>query len=1062
MKKLLSLVFGSLSLYAMSSFASSTAIPQGQIAIMRTGDGTLAHGVGNGVGQDFTYVDVYDSATTNQSSTLYTVTLATNVLWINGHAGSEGQGISRSADRSTMILAGYTGDMNYSNGTPSSAFVTNGGVVSAAFTRGFGLLDPVSGNFNLTHSGYDWFGLPTGVTQNNPTGIATIDGSIVYGSGNVAGSNSAASGVQYYYTNCSFNDGNQTGCTVYNVSPFPNGAGEARIIGGQLYIIASASKGGGTTTNGVYTYVDQANTNAPVPFPWDPLVPSPVEHLVTTNLFINFDAISTQNKIIPLTFDMNTNKTILYAGDQTYGIFKFVNNGGNWSQAYYYSPTNLGTLIGNSSGNQGVFSICVDFSSANPVIYATTMERGTVSGHNNGQGNPNENRLLRIVDTGSSPGTNIVAQTLATAGNTNITFRGVDFTPDLRPYFLSSPADVTTTNGGSATFNAPATAPSSLTVTYQWYQNGSTLLSGQVSSTLMLTSLTTGMSGNTYQCVASDDYGSVTSAVATLTVNHVAQPPVITNSVANVSANVNDNVTFAAINPTGDTPFAFQWYFNGAPLSDGVKYTNSQTSALTIFGLTTNDSGNYYLVANNGTPPAASNLVDALTVSYAAPVIGSQPTPINTFVGTSASLSVVLTAGTTPFTYQWYEGSTPLTDPGATGDLSGSTTNVLTISPASTNDSGIYHVVVTNPNGQSVTSSNAEVTISVPPPPSYVAYSNQVYVQNFDSLPYETNRSINAFNNSESPDSINGVAYSLSNPFDFAFPVTTDGSYLGGLGLSNTLAGWYGASSVPAPTYYAQIGAGIGDQTTGGDLFFGNLGATSTNRALGLQTTGSVGATAFGLKLINTGSNTLNYINLSFVGEHWRKSTGTRTMSVGYTNDPTANSFTLVGGDSISNSTLIPALAFSFPTAVNASARTPLDGTQATNQQNLAVNNYAITPWAPGSALWLIWGMDFYGVGQGNGYAIDNLRFQATVKPIGPAPILQNVNLTAGVGLSFTFTNIPSAGFTVYSATNLLSPTWVPIGAPSETPNGPYSSYSFTDHSATSAAVPHFYKVSSP
>jgi len=1045
----------------MSSFAATTVIPQGKIAVMRTGDGTLAHGVGNGVGQDFTYVDVYDTGVTNQgTNTLFTLTIPTNVLWINGHAGTEGQGISRSADRSVMALAGYTGPMSYSNGTPSSAFVTNGGTISAAFTRGFGVLDPILGGYTNIHSGYDWFGLPTGVTQNNPTGIATLDGAIFYGSGNVATTNNAASGVQFFNASTNFaGDVNESAFTVYPVSPYPNGAGEARIIAGQLYMIATSKKGGGTTTNGIYTYVDQATSgNPPVPLPWDPFVANPVEHLVTTNLFINFDKIATQTKLAPLSFDMNTNLTILYAADQQYGIFKFVNNGSGWSQAYYYSPTNIGTLA-TAAANQGIFSICVDFSGANPVIYATTMENGTVSGHNNSQGNPNENRLLQIVDTGSSPGTNMVAVTLATALNTNVNFRGIDFTPDLRPYFISAPVDVTTTNNGSATFSAPATAPSSLSVSYQWYENTNTLLSGQTSSTLTLSSLSTSQSGTTYECVASDDYGMVASAVATLTVNFVAEAPVITNAVANVSANVNDNVTFASITPTGTTPFTFQWYFNGTALSDDAKYTNSQTSALTIYNLTTADAGNYSIVASNVKAPPASNLVDVLSVSYVAPVIGSQPSSVATFAGASVTLGAVVTAGTTPLTYQWYQNGSALTDPGPDGDYSGSTSGTLTISPSATNDSGTYYVTITNPNGQSTNSSNAVVVITPPPPLSFVSYSNQVYTQDFNSLPYETNRSINAFNNPEAADSINGVAYSLANPFDFAYPVLTSG-YLGGLGLSNTMSGWYGAAYYPAPTYYAQIGAGDGDQTTGGDLFFGNLGPTSTNRALGLQTTGSVGPTAFALKLINTGNNTLNYITLSFTAEQWRYSTGARTMSFGYTNDPTASSFTLTGGDSISNSTLITNLSFYFGTAANASADTALDGTQPANQKQMAVVNYSISPWAPGSALWLIWGMDYYGVGKGNGYAIDNLSFSASVNP---AP--NHVSLTgttySSSGLGFTFTNISGASFSVYSATSLTPPiNWVRVGSPIETVTGPYSTYSFTDTHATNSQQ--FYKVTSP
>ena len=199
----------------MGSFAQSPiAIPQGKIAVFRTGDGQLAHGVGNGVGQNFTFVDVYDITGSNQSTPLFTYAFPTNVLWLNGHAGTEGQAISRSADRSLTIAFadGYTGPMNYSNGTPSSAIITNGGtIIQAAFPRGFGLLDPISGtNFTTLYSGYDWFGLPNagqpgGVTQNNPTGIATVDGQVFWGSGNVTPVGSTlASGVQCCNTASNF------------------------------------------------------------------------------------------------------------------------------------------------------------------------------------------------------------------------------------------------------------------------------------------------------------------------------------------------------------------------------------------------------------------------------------------------------------------------------------------------------------------------------------------------------------------------------------------------------------------------------------------------------------------------------------------------------------------------------------------------------------------------------------------------------------------------------------------------------------------------------------------
>src|ERR1019366_7311702 len=211
----------------------------------------------------------------------------------------------------------------------------------------------------------------------------------------------------------------------------------------------------------------------------------------------------------------------------------------------------------------------------------------------------------------------------------------------------------------------------------------------------------------------------------------------------------------------------------------------------------------------------------------------------------------------------------------------------------------------------------ASVAILVPPTLSSVSYSNQVYVQNFNSLPDPGGVSVNSINNPLDAGTINGVAYSLANPFDFTYPVINN-SYIGGLGLSK-MQGWYGA----ADTLYTGVdgitrfGAQNGDQSTGGVIDFGpndeNGGIVGTNRALGLLSTSTTGSTSFGLKLVNRSTNTLIYINLSFLGELWRNNTGARTLSFGYALDDTASTFVLTA-QSISNSTPVPSLAFSFPT----------------------------------------------------------------------------------------------------------------------------------------------------
>jgi hypothetical protein len=1064
-------------------------LPPGKIAVFKAGTGDNAFPMVTArVAPCF--VQVFDTVTNNQSSTnpLVSVALSTNAsvpgsVWINHHAGSEGGGLSRSIDRQFLALEGYVGNiLSPTAAKPSTDPTVNRGIVR---------LDAFTNAVSVLSSPTAWFGIPLGAApannQDNPTGIASTDGTNFWGTGNYAGTSSELDGTLFY------NSGNGN---LQEVQQFIQAAGEARIIGGMLLI---ATKSSGGTASGLYNFIDPAS-GALVPLPWAPNVPNPYFNFAFTNLYLNWG--STFKTV--LNFDMDPAHTVAYGADQTFGIVKFTNNAGAWVQApYYFSATNIGTLK-QATGNQGCFGVCVDFSGTNPVIYATTMENGAPTnyfggfGVNTAQGHQNNNRLIKIVDTGVSPGTNLVAETLAIAATTNEFLGGVDFTPDLRPSIVSNPLDYYTTNGGSATFSV--VVQSSYALSYQWLQNG-TNLDGGTGATLTLSNLDISSDGFTYQCVVTNGYGSVTSAVAILhvTLNPVA--PQITSGIKSVNGFVAGTITFAPVSVTGTEPYTYQWYSpSGIALTDGAKYSGSTTPSLTISNLAApDDSGAYYLAVMNPSPFVASNAVDTLTVSYRkATIAPGQPQSVTTFVGTPTSLTANSSGGTPPVTNQWYKGSTQLAD---SGDYSGTATPTLTIAATTTADSGTnYYIVVSNPGGN-VTSTLATVTVMVPPAHSSVAYSNQSYFQAFDVLPdpgtaglaangnaLASGVSVNSLNNPGDPGMINGVAYSLASPFDFAYPVINN-SYVGGLGLSTgatNLNGWYGAADtnlLDGVDGITRFGAQNGDQSTGGVIDFGlndvNGGIAGTNRALGLLSTSSTGSTSFGLKLINTSTNTLNYISLSFLGELWRNNTAPRTMSLSYALDPTANTFVLISQPEATNSvptdppntkpqdipgtTSLPALAFSFPT--NATGVLVVDGTQPTNQVAIATNNLALSSgWTPGGALWLIWSINFYGQGTGQGYAIDNLKFSAAAAPITP-PDLQVLSYgggAGGTGLKLGFSNSPGVApqFTVWGTTNITLPfaQWQNLGHPAEVSSG---NYQFTDLQATNKPA-RFYQVTSP
>ena len=1025
--------------------AAEPVIPRGKIAVFKAGTPDLSYPMASArVAPCF--VQVFDPVTNNQSSPLIAVAMSTNAsvegsVWINHHAGSEGGGLSRTTDRRMLVLEGYTGNIL----SPAALKPSTDQTVS----RGIVTLDAFANATSAYSDLANWFGIPAGSasgTQDNPTGIASTDGASFWGTGNFAGTSGELDGTLFYNAS--------VGSQPYEVQNYVQAAAQARIIGGTLYVVDIGV--------GVLNFVDPSSGNV-VPLPYDPDVPNPYQAPAFTNLFLNWG--STFTKVA--NFDMDAAGTIAYGADQANGIAKFTNNAGAWVRApYYFSPTNLGTLK-QASKNRGCFGICVDFSGANPVIYATTMENGYQTDNSGTQGHQNQNRLIRIVDTGANPGTNVVAQTLATATTTNEFFGGIDFTPDLFPVITMNPVNYATTNGGSAPFSVGADC--AFPVSYQWLQNANALTDA-TNSTLTLNSLTTDTNGFAYQCVVADQYGSVTSTPAILTVTATAVKPVIASGTNNATGYIDGWATLAPVSATGTQPFTYQWYQGATPLTDdGVKYSGSAGPSLTISNLTTADSGNYYVVVMNSAG-YASNLVDVLTVKYhLATINAGLPQSVVTFVGVPTSLTAGQTGATLPVTNQWYKGATLLTD---STEFSGTGTDTLTINATTTSDTANnYYLVVKNAGG-SVTSVLASVTVLVAPPASFVGYSNQVYRQNFDGLPDPGGVSVNSFNNPYVLGAVNGVAYSLANPFDFAYPVISS-SYLGGLGLSlgpTNMNGWYGAAS---KVYFKASGnmrfaAQDGDQTTGGVIDSGpndvNGGLLGTNRALGLLSTDTTGPTAFALKLINTSANILHYINVSFLGELWHNGTSSRTMSFGYVLDDTAASFVLTP-EAISNSTPVASLDVSFPTATLV---TTMDGTLPANQTNLVANGLPLSgPWQPGAALWLIWSIDYYGSGSGNGYAIDNFSFSAAsaLPVITPLTITSDSWQFAGSGTSaaasFTFTNGPYLKFSVLATNDIAAPkaSWPVIGTAVESPAGS-GNYQFTDPNPTNAA--RFYRLRQP
>ncbi len=264
---------------------------------------------------------------------------------------------------------------------------------------------------------------------------------------------------------------------------------------------------------------------------------------------------------------------------------------------------------------------------------------------------------------------------MAVATTTNEFYGGVDFTPDLTPLITANPANYETTAGNIAPFSV--TVQSVSTLSYQWLQNG-TNLDGSINPTatnanLSLPSVSTSYDGNTYQCVITNNYGAVTSSVATLNVTITPKLAQFT-ATNNLLGFVGSTKIFPVVPAVGTQPFyTYQWFNSSLqPLvDDGVKYSGSQTASLIISNLTLADSGSYYLSISNAAGNSATNPIVVLTVSYQLPYVPA-PAPATTLVGTPVSLTADESGGTPPLTYQWYNGNTPLSPSSEFSNPSGS------------------------------------------------------------------------------------------------------------------------------------------------------------------------------------------------------------------------------------------------------------------------------------------------------------------------------------------------------------------------------------------------------
>jgi hypothetical protein len=215
-------------------------------------------------------------------------------------------------------------------------------------------------------------------------------------------------------------------------------------------------------------------------------------------------------------------------------------------------------------------------------------------------------------------------------------FEQASVAPSAPPSITTQPTNQTVTAGQTATFAVAAvgTAP----MNYQW-QKGGAAISGANSSTYKTPPTTTSDSGTQFTVLVRNAAGSVTSSVATLTVNPAVVPPSITTQPTNRTVTAGQTAAFT-VAATGTAPLKYQWRRSGTAIAGATNstYTTPPTTAA--------DNGAQFTVVVSNSAGSATSNPATLTVTQPLPTLTSltlNPTGVVGGLGSSTG-TVTLSA----------------------------------------------------------------------------------------------------------------------------------------------------------------------------------------------------------------------------------------------------------------------------------------------------------------------------------------------------------------------------------------------------------------------------------
>ncbi len=264
------------------------------------------------------------------------------------------------------------------------------------------------------------------------------------------------------------------------------------------------------------------------------------------------------------------------------------------------------------------------------------------------------------------------------------------------PVITQQPEGTTVPSDSDVTLTVAASGSGPLS--YQWRFNGQDL-PGADSPTLALSNLQTAQSGD-YSAVVKNSAGVVASAAARV---QVFQRVRIISHPQPRAVPVGTSVTFS-VNAVGTGQLRYQWSYQGQPLA-GATDASYTLSAVDLWS-----SGDYAVTVSDDRSFAMSQPA-TLTVTGVRPVFTKHPLSQTVAVGENVTFDVSV-YGSWPLTNRWRRGGNNI----HTNILAARQTNdTFTLFNIQTNHAALYAVGAIALGGQNTLSSNAFITVVIPP-----------------------------------------------------------------------------------------------------------------------------------------------------------------------------------------------------------------------------------------------------------------------------------------------------------------------------------------------------------